>query len=165
MHAAIAIYIHCSCHRLQLASIQAADAVGTIRRMLGAMTNIWKLFYYSPKKAEALKHIQSLLCMPELKVVKPSDTRLLSHECCMHAIRKELPAFIITLHKLYDDSGDVETYGLALAWSSCSGVATINLLSVVLNLLAKLNFFMQQKATDFSSYPSSSRALYLSWNT
>ena len=60
----------------------------------------------------------------------------------MKAIRKELPALIITLHKLYDDSGDAEAYGLALALSSYSGVANINLLSVVLDLLAKLNFFM-----------------------
>ena len=53
-------------------------------------------------------------------------------------------------HKLYDDSGDAEAYGLALALSSCSGMATINLLSVVLDLLAKLNCFMQRKATHFS---------------
>ena len=50
---------------------------------------------------------------------------------------------IITLHKLHDDSGDTGAYGLALARSSYSGVATINLLSVFLNRLAKLNCFMQ----------------------
>ena len=77
-------------------------------------------------------------------------------------------ALIITLHKLYDDSGDAESYGLALALSSCSGVATINLLSVVLDLLAKLNCFMQRKAIDLSRLPIIlkrivfSRALYLS---
>ena len=60
----------------------------------------------------------------------------------MKAIRMELPALIITLHKLYDDFGDAEAYGLPLALSSYSGVATINLLSVVLDLLAKLNCFM-----------------------
>ena len=59
----------------------------------------------------------------------------------MQVIRKELPALIITLHKLYDDSGDTEAYGLALASSSYSGVATI--CSVVHDLLAKLNCFMQ----------------------
>ena len=71
----------------------------------------------------------------------------------MKAIRKELPALIITLHKLYDDSGDAEAYGLALALSSYNGMATINLLSIVLDLLAKLNCFMQQKATDLSRLP------------
>ena len=69
VHAARALYIHCSCHRLQLASTLAADAVGTVRRMFGTMTNLWKLFYYSPQKAEALKNVQSVLCMPELKAL------------------------------------------------------------------------------------------------
>ena len=52
--------------------------------------------------------------------MKPSDTRWLSHERCVKAILKELPALIITLHKLYEDSGDAEAYGLALALSSYS---------------------------------------------
>ena len=39
------------------------------------MTIVWKLFYYSPQKAEALKGIQAVLGFPELKIVNPSDTR------------------------------------------------------------------------------------------
>ena len=58
-----------------------------------------------------------------------------------------------TLHKLYEDSSDAEVYGLALVLSSYSGVATVILLSAVLDLLAKLNGFMQRKATDFSRLP------------
>ena len=45
-----AIYIHCSCHRLQHASIQTASSVKEIRMFFGTMTSVWKLFYYSPKK-------------------------------------------------------------------------------------------------------------------
>ncbi len=78
-HSAHAIYFHCACHRLQLASIQAAERNPEIKKVFGMMTNIWKLFYYSPKKAETLKEIQSALQLPELKIVKPSDTRWLSH--------------------------------------------------------------------------------------
>ena len=121
--------------------------------MFGTMTTLWKMFYYSPKKAEALKIVQSVLGLPELKILKPSDTRWLSHERCVQAIRKELPALICTLHQLYNDSGDTEAYGLALVLSSYSGVATIVFLSVVLDLLAKLNCFLQRKATDFSRLP------------
>ena len=39
-----AIYIYCSCHRLQLASILASASVKEIRMFFGAMTSIWKLF-------------------------------------------------------------------------------------------------------------------------
>ncbi|KAI6658236.1 Zinc finger protein [Oopsacas minuta] len=94
------VYIHCACHRLQLASIQAAEPITVINKMFGTMTSLWKLFYYSPKKAEALKVVQSVLNLPELKVVKPSSTRWLSHERCLSAIRKDLPALIITLQQL-----------------------------------------------------------------
>ena len=85
-HCAHALYIHCACHRLQLASVQAAESVPEIKKIFGMMGNIWKLFYYSPKKTQALKEVQAALTLPELKVVKPSDTRWLSHERCMRAI-------------------------------------------------------------------------------
>ena len=79
-----AIYIHCSCHRLELA--RAAASVMEIWMFFGTMTSVWKLFYYSLQKAEKLKGIQAVLGFPELKIVKPSDTRWLSHERCVKAI-------------------------------------------------------------------------------
>ena len=40
-----AIYIHCSCHRLQLTLIQVAVSVEEIRlQFFGTMTSVWKLF-------------------------------------------------------------------------------------------------------------------------
>ena len=123
--------------------------------MFGTMTTLWKMFYYSPKKVEALKNVQSVLGLPELKIFKPSDTRWLSHERCVQAIGKELPALICTLYQLYNDSGDAEAYGLALVLSSYSGVATIVFLSVVLDLLAKLNCF-RGKPLILAVYLSSS---------
>ena len=101
VHAAHALYIHCSYHRLQLASLQAAESIGEVVKMFGIMASLWKLFYYSLKKAEALKDVQSVLSLPGLKIMKPSSTRWMSHEQCVRAICKELPALISTLHKLY----------------------------------------------------------------
>ena len=85
IHAGHALYIHCACHRLQLASMQAASSVPEVKKLFGMMTNLWKLFYYSPKNAEALEEIQIVLNLPQLKVVKPSGTHWLSHECCIRA--------------------------------------------------------------------------------
>ncbi len=83
-----------------------------------------------------MKHIQVVLNLPELKVTKPSNTMC---ERCLRAILKELPALIITLHSLYEDSGDA--------------VASLVLHSTVLDILAKFNCFMQRKATDFGRLP------------
>ena len=87
--------------------------------------------------------------LPELKVAKPSSTHWLSHERCIRAICKELPASIMTLQLLYEASGDAEAYGVQSILSSFTGVAAIVFLCEILNLLATLNCFMQRK-TDFS---------------
>ena len=100
-----ALYIHCSCHRLQLASIQAADKP-KIKKFFGMLLSLLKLFYYSPRKAEKLKEVQYVLNLPELKVLKPSSTRWLSHE--RKAIRKEL----------YERNGDAEAFGVQSILSS-----------------------------------------------
>ena len=77
------------------------------------MPSISKLFfYYSHQKAEALKGIQCALGFPNLKIVKPSDTRWLSHERCVKAICKELAPLFQTLSQLYESSGGAETYGI-----------------------------------------------------
>lgn len=149
-HSAHAMYIHCACHRLQLASVQAAESVPEIKKIFGMMGNIWKLFYYSPKKMEALKEVQTALRLPELKVVKPSDTRWLSHERCMRAIRKELPALITTLQQLYETTGDAEAFGLSTLLASFTGVTSVIFLSEVLDILARMNATMQRKVVDFS---------------
>ena len=83
-----------------------------------------KLFYYSPKKAEALNEARSVL-LPELKVVKPSDTRWLSQKRCVRATCKEVSVLTVTLQQLYEVSGDAEAYGLAMVLSFFNGVATI----------------------------------------
>ena len=88
------------------------------------MTSLWKLFHYTPNKAEKLKHVQAVLNLPELKVTKPSDTRWLSHERCLRAILKEL-CTCSDFHSFYEDNGDAEAYGIALLLSSFSGVASI----------------------------------------
>ena len=147
VHCAHSLYIHCACHRLQLASVQAAASVPEIQKVFGMMVNLWKLFHYSPKKAEMLKEI---LKLPLLKVVKPSDTRWLSHERCMRAIRKDLPALIATLQHLHETTGDAEAFGLSALLSSFTGVASIMFLSEVLDILATMNASMQRKTADFS---------------
>ena len=78
VHHAHALYIHCLCHRLQLASIHAAESSETVE-MFGTMVNLWKLLYYLAKKAKVLKEVQAVLNLPDLKAVKPSDTRWLGY--------------------------------------------------------------------------------------
>ena len=71
-----------------------------------------------------MKGIQAVLGFPELKIVKPSDTRWLSHERCVKAICKEQPPLLQTLSQLYDSSGDAEAYGVYSLMASFNGVSS-----------------------------------------
>ena len=61
------IFVHCHCHLLQLACVQAANSTPGIKHVYITLTTLWKFFHYSPKRAECLKAVQRVLNMPELK--------------------------------------------------------------------------------------------------
>ena len=150
----------CSCNRhpLFLSQITARFNSGSCisegdRTFFGTMTSIWKLFYYSSQKAEALKGIQAVLGFPELRIVKPSDTRWLSQERFAKTICKELPPLLPTLSQLYRSSGDAEAYSIYSPLASVNGVSSSYLPPEVLSALALLNLFMQKKIADFSKLP------------
>ena len=81
-----AFFVHCCCHDLQLASVQAANGTPGIKRVYTILMTLWKFFHYSPKRAESLKEIQKVLDFPELKIVKLSDSRWLAHAHCVKAV-------------------------------------------------------------------------------
>ena len=64
--------VHCHCHVLQLASVQAANATPGIKHVYTTLMTLLKFFHYIPKHAESLKEIQKVLDHPELNIVKPS---------------------------------------------------------------------------------------------
>ena len=51
-----ALFVHCRCHVLQLASVQAANGTPGIKHVYTTLM-LWKFFHYSPKRAESLKEI------------------------------------------------------------------------------------------------------------
>ena len=95
------LFVHCHCHLLQLACVQAANKTPGIAHVYQTLTALWKHFHYSPKRAQCLKEVQSVLELAEMKVIKPSDTRWLAHERCVKAVRASYSAIVITLSKIY----------------------------------------------------------------
>ena len=86
LHAPSALYMHCRCHLLQLAAVNAAGEHAEVKRVLGTLLTIWKAFHYSPKKAEKLKEIQAVLQSPEIKMQKPTDTQWLARERAVRTV-------------------------------------------------------------------------------
>ena len=59
----------------------AANATPGIKHVYTTLMMLWKFFHYFPKCAESLKEIEKVPDLPELKIVKLSDTCWLAHEC------------------------------------------------------------------------------------
>ena len=153
LHSPSAVYVHCRCHQLQLATLNAADEHREVKGVVGTLLTIWKAFYYSPKKAEKLAEIQAVLNAPELKMVKPSDTCWLSRERAVRAVRRSLPALVTTFEEIYNEKGDAETHGIATLLTKYNTVACIYMLSDVLHTVAKLQGSLQGKEVDLASVP------------
>ena len=104
--------VHCHCHVLQLASVQVANATVGIKHVYTTLKMLWKFFHYSPKHAESLKAIKKILDLPELKIVKPSDTRWLAHECCVKTVKASYSSIALALENIYETSHEPEAFGL-----------------------------------------------------
>ena len=154
VNAPSALYVHCHCHRLQLAAVYAATEHVEVNRVLGTLLTIWKTFHFSPKKADKLSEIQAVLNAPELKIHKPSDTRWLARERCVHAVRRSLPALVDTFEAIYSESGDAEAYGLSKLLCTYKFVACIYMLCDVLHVVAKLQGSLQTKDLDLATIPA-----------
>ena len=154
LHAPSALYVHCRCHLLQLAAVNAAGEHAEVKRVLGTLLTIWKAFYYSPKKAEKLKEIQNELQCPEVKMQKPSDTRWLARERAVRAVRLSLPALVSTFEEIYDEKGDAEAHGIAILLTKYKTVACIYMLCDVLHTVATLQASLQAKDIDLASVPA-----------
>ncbi len=107
------IFVHCHCHLLQLACVQAANSTPGTKHMYITLTTLWKFLQYSPKRADCLKAVQRVLNMPELKVIKPSDTHWLAHERCVKAVKENYIATVITLNNIYEERHQPEVLGIS----------------------------------------------------
>lgn len=92
-----ALFVHCHCHMLQLACIQAANSTPGIKHIYTTLTALWKFFHYSPKRTESLKGVRCVLDLTELKLIKPSDTRWLAHERCVKGVKASYAAIVTAL--------------------------------------------------------------------
>ena len=107
--------------------------------MYVSLMDLWKYFHYSPKRAESLKAVQSVLDLPELKIAKPSDTRWLAHEMCVKAVKASYAAIVVALDNIHENTHEPEALGLSKSLSKRSTVAAMYMLDYTLPQVAKLS--------------------------
>ena len=149
-----ALFVHCHCHMVQLACVQAANETPGIKHVYVTMTSLWKFFHYSPKSVESLRKVQHVLDLPELKVIKPSDTRWLAHERCVKGVKASYAVIVAVLENIHETSNEPEALGLSKALSKWKTTAAISLLDYTLPEVAKLSKTLQTEHLDLSIIPS-----------
>ena len=127
-----AVFVYCHCHLLQLTCVQAANDINGIRHVYVTLTSLWKFFHYSPKRAKCLREVQLVLDLPELKTIKPSDTRWLAHECCVKAVKGSYSAIVNALNNIYEQTHEPEALGISKVICKPSTVSAIYLLDYAL---------------------------------
>ena len=145
-----ALFVHCHCHILQLACVQAANETPGIKHVYVTMTALWKFFQYSPKRTEFLKQVQCILDLPELKIIKPSDTRWLAHERCVKGVKASYAAIMAALDNIHETTHEPEALGLSRALGKRNTMAAIFLLDYTLPQVAKLSKTLQTENRDLS---------------
>ena len=118
------------------------------------LTTLWKFFYYSPKRAQSLKGVQKILDFPEVKIVKPSDTRWLAHERCVRAAKASYSAIITAVDHIYSESHEPEALGIKKAICKKSTIAALYMLDYVLSQVAQLSRALQTEILDLSMISS-----------
>ena len=149
-HAPHSVFVHCHCHKLQLACVQSANSTEGIKHVYTTLTTLCKFFHYSPKRCQNLKEIQKVLDIPELKIVKPSDTRWLSHEKCVSTVKKCYGAIVSALETIYQKSYKPEALGISKILSKPSTLFAIYLLDYILTEVSKLSKSLQTEKLDLS---------------
>ena len=88
--------------------------------------------------------------LPELKRVKPSDTRWLAYERCVKAVKENYAAIVITLKNIYEQSHEPEVLGISKALSKVSTLSAIFLFDFVLPLVIELSKCLQTEKLALS---------------
>ena len=119
--------------------------------IFATLMSVWKMFHYSPKKFSALKEMQALINHPQLKMIKPSDTRWLTYDrSSVKAIRCSMRPLIDTLEHIHEDTGEPEALRMLRTMKTYNFVATLMMLSDVLPVLTCLSRVLQAKTVYFT---------------
>ena len=88
--------------------------------------------------------------MPELKIIKPTDTRWLAHERCVKAVKENYIAIVLALNNIYEETHEPEAVGISKALSTKSTISAIFLLGYTLPQVAKLSKSLQAVELDLT---------------
>ncbi len=88
---------HCVAHRLALAASDACKGIHMISTFERIVNQIYTFFSKSTTQAAGLCEMQKVMNEPKLKLKRAAETRWLSHESTVDALRRSVKAVKATL--------------------------------------------------------------------
>ncbi|XP_071138765.1 zinc finger protein 862-like isoform X2 [Mytilus edulis] len=156
------VNVHCIAHRLALAAAQASDNIPYLQKFKDILRQLFYYYQNSAVRMSGLKEIELILGTPSIKLKEVADTRWLSHESAVTAIRRCLPALILSLEREASERCDATAAGLALFVKNPLFICTISMLSDILPHLNRLSKIFQKTTVDLSLIDSMVSATQMS---
>lgn len=141
------VVTHCAAHRLSLAACDTAKDLPWFQRFDKTLCQVYSFFSRSCVHTVQLSEIQKALNQPELHLKRPTETRWLSLEYAIDALRKSLQSVSGVLNQEADD-GDATALGLAIALSKPQFLITLWFLSDVISTVASLSRAVQSESLN-----------------
>ena len=109
--------MHCHCHLLQLACVQAVNDTEGSKHVHRTDNPVESFFYYSPKRSENLIEVWKVLIkFSKLKIVK--------------AVNANYAAFVVAFEKIYKQSHEPEALRISKALLKASTLSATFLLTL-----------------------------------
>lgn len=141
--------VHCSAHRLNLASSQAADSIPYLQRYQRIVSSIYNMTAHSSQKKQAVEHCQQILQDPKLQLKRIHDIRWLSLETAISTIQRTLPSLTMFIENQAAE-GYPEAVGLEKQVISFKFLATTHFLVDALKVISRLSIIFQARNINFA---------------
>ena len=144
------IVTHCSAHRLALAASDSARITPWFNRFEKVVNQIYTFFSRSAVRTAELIEMQRVLDHPQVKLKKPSDTRWLSLENAVNALRRCFkPVKCVLDHEA--NEGDATALGLSTHLDKPEFIVNLHFLCDVLYTVGSLSTAFQNNQVNLLS--------------
>ncbi|KAJ8303650.1 hypothetical protein KUTeg_018760 [Tegillarca granosa] len=132
------IYINCRNHKLALCVKHLLKEFPVLETLDSLLTDIWKLFHFSPQRFHVFMDVQESYNMKKLSFIRAAATRWLSHGRACSRLLDRYTAILDCLDELYDRKKEAEILGLR---NMLTNKKTISATVVLSDILKPVIFF------------------------
>ena len=142
---------HCVAHRLSSAAVDACADSSLVSRFQSLLNDeIYSFFSRSTVHTRHLKEVDKAMNDPQLKLTRATETRWLSHQNAVDALRKSIMSVKLLMEQ-EDETGNAVALGLSIQLKKPAFIATLLVLSDVLSLLGNLSRCFQSNTLNLLS--------------